>query len=698
MKTVMSRPDPGCFGCFFLGIAAVLLAACATTDPALEAAGRLAAEGRPEDGLRVLEETLRREPDNRAVRAEFLRRKELFVAQASNRGDAARAAGDAQAADAAYRKALEWDAASPRARAGLMMLEAQARHSGLVAEAQRLVDARQPEAAGVKLRVVLAEDPRHREARALLRRIEEQAAQAASAGLGVLKASLDKPISLEFRDANLRAVLEVVARTAGINILFDHDVRADLKTSVFVRNTRVEEALGLILLSNQLDKKVVNENTLIVYPNTPAKQRNYQDLMVKAFYLANADVKQTLAMIRAIVKTRDAFIDEKLSLLVIRDTPQAVRLAEKLIAAQDLAEPEVMLEVEVLEVSRNRMQELGLRWPDQIGYGVLQGSTQSTTLSGGISQTVTNPGGTLAPGFVDLRNRTGLTTFTANPPLVLNLKAQDGKTNLLANPRIRVKNKEKAKIHIGDKVPVITTTAAVSGGFVSSNVSYLDVGLKLDVEPQVFLEDEVGIKVSLEVSNIVKEISVSGSSGNTVAFQIGTRTATTLLRLRDGETQVLAGLINDEDRALASKVPGLGDLPIVGRLFSSHKDERVKSEIVLLITPRIVRGLARPEAAVSEFLSGTEAAVGSAAARAAQAAPAQPSRPLPLPAPAAAPAAPGGTMIPFPGAAPSGADAGTAAPAASPRTGIFRRAPVVLPAPVTGAAATGREAPSAGGN
>jgi general secretion pathway protein D len=154
---------------------------------------------------------------------------------------------------------------------------------------------------------------------------------------------------------------------------------------------------------------------------------------------------------------------------------------------------------------------------------------------------------------------------------------------------------------------VITTTAAATGGFVSESVSYLDVGLKLEVEPLVHLEDEVGIKVSLEVSNIVKE--VRGTSTGTLAYQIGTRNANTLLRLKDGETQILAGLISDEDRRSASRVPGIGELPVVGRLFSATKDTTGKTEIVLLITPRLVRTLARPDARTVEFSVGTEASI-----------------------------------------------------------------------------------------
>ena len=181
----------------------------------------------------------------------------------------------------------------------------------------------------------------------------------------------------------------------------------------------------------------------------------------------------------------------------------------------------------------------------------------------------------------DLRKLNGISIVTS-PALsvTLNLMLQDGDTNLLASPRIRARNREKAKIMIGDRVPVITnavTPVSTGSPVVTGNVQYLDVGLKLEVEPDIHLDNEVAIKIGLEVSSIVKEVpnAVSG----TLAYQVGTRNATTVLRLKDGETQILAGLISDEDRNSASKVPGLGQLPLLGRLFSSHKDdtERPKS-------------------------------------------------------------------------------------------------------------------------
>jgi hypothetical protein len=167
---------------------------------------------------------------------------------------------------------------------------------------------------------------------------------------------------------------------------------------------------------------------------------------------------------------------------------------------------------------------------------------------------------------------------------------------------VRARNREKAKILIGDRVPNITTTATATG-FVTESVSYVDVGLKLDVEPTIYLDNDVAIRISMEVSNIVSQLQTKSGS---VAYQIGTRTASTVLRLKDGENQVLAGLIDDEDRRAANKVPALGEIPILGRLFGSHSDDNERTEIVLSITPHIVRNIQRPESTLSEFRAGTD--------------------------------------------------------------------------------------------
>ena len=585
---------PLCALCAWLAVG-MLVTACAF-DPVMKEARDNFEAGRGEQALLVLEKASKADPANHVYRNEYFRQREMLVVQWLAQADTARLSGQFELAEGAYRLVQKHDPQNPRARAGLAQIETDKRHRQVIANAEKLAKAGNYHEAQDVLRPVLTENPEQRDARRLQRLIDEKTTKPAVITPRIRTTT--KPILLELRDVTLGAVFEVVGRASGINFVFDKDVRTDQRTSIAVRNATVEELIRLVLASNQLAQKVVNETTILVYPNTPQKRLEHQELVVKSFYLANADVKQTANMIRTLLKTRDIFVDEKVNLLVIKDTPDAIRMAEQLIAAQDLAEPEVMLEVEVLEIGYNKLVEFGVNFPERINFGA--------PLTDSVPR-----------ALVEISS-SNLVAFAANPLLVLNLKQQDGTTSVLANPRIRVKNKEKARIHIGDRVPVITTTAAATGGFVSESVSYLDVGLKLEVEPLIYLEDEVGIKVSLEVSNIVKE--VRGTSTGTLAYQIGTRNAITQLRLKDGETQILAGLISDEDRRSASRVPGIGDLPVVGRLFSATKDTTGKNEIVLLITPRLVRTLARPDARTIEFAAGTEASISGAS----------PSPPVPL--------------------------------------------------------------------
>ncbi|HZM37277.1 MAG TPA: secretin N-terminal domain-containing protein [Burkholderiales bacterium] len=598
----------------------LLVSACAIVPPGpVDEARKRYAEGQTEEALAIIEQAAKEKPGDPKLRAEQVRMRELALYQWLAQAEALRGAGQLEAAEALYRRVQQLEPANARARSGLAQTEAERRHRGAIAAAEMLVRNERYREAQDVLRPVLAENPSQREARRLQRAIDDKLVRPV-----ILSAELrppnPQPITLELRDVTVRNIFDVLQRTTGVTFIFDRDVRTDQRASIALRNASIEEAIRMAALTTSLEHKVLNESSVFMFPSTPQKMREYQELVVKGFYLANADVKQTANMIRTLVKTRDIFIDEKIGLLVIKDTPAAIRLAERLIAAQDLAEPEVMLEVEVLEVSRSRLQELGLRFPDTLSVGITGAEGRGTAT------------------LEELRSgNSGLVTFRFSDPLfLLSLRQQDGATTVLANPRIRVKNKDKARVHIGDRVPVITTTAAATGGFVSESVTYLDVGLKLEVEPQIFLDDEVGIKVGLEVSNIAREVRSVGSS--TLTYQIGTRNAATNLRLRDGETQVLAGLISDEDRKTADRVPGLGELPVAGRLFSHTRDSVSRTEIILLITPRLARTLARPEAGSIEFAAGTEAATG---ARPAVVLPVVPgSAPIVPPEPPAAPGAP----------------------------------------------------------
>jgi len=587
------------------GIGALALLLCSCAAERLHDEGMdLVDAGKTDQGLSKLEQAAKTDPENFSYRIDLIHARQRALNHMLQQADSQRAIGNKDNAEMLYRHVLKIDKDNPAAADGLHNLQMDRRHENSLSKAEKLFDQRSFKQAQTILRGILLEDPNYQPAKSLFRKIDEQLANDALTG-PTLNSKFKKPVTLEFRDANLKMVVEALSRTSGLNILLDKDIRSDLKTTIFVKNASVEDTVDLIAMQDDLEKKILSDNTILLYPNTPSKIKKYQDLIVRSFELTNADPKEMEKMLKTVLKTKDMYVDDKTNSLVIRDTPDAIQLAEKLIKAHDLAQPEVMLEVEVLEVTRARLTELGLKLPEQIALSAAgtPPTTTVNTLPGGGVVTTTTPSEPLTLRDLGHLNSNYFTASALNASI--DLKDESGDVNILASPRIRVRNRQDAKILIGDRVPVITNAVTpVSTGtpVVTGNVQYLDVGLKLDVKPDIHQDDDVEIKVNLEVSSIVREIS----SGPTLAYQIGTRSANTVLRLKDGETQVLAGLISDEDRKAAQKFPGLGDLPVLGRLFSSHKDDKKKTEIVLSITPHLTRRNVRPDAKNLEFWSGTD--------------------------------------------------------------------------------------------
>ena len=566
---------------------ALLLAGCAASQ-AFKDGNSLLSQGQTDAGLAKLQQAVDMEPANVEYRITLASRRAsiqsrlLIAAQADLRD------GHLSDAEKGFVKILHDDPANSMAKQGLEAITIERQHKQVVAQAETIFakgDVASLAMAQDMVHQVLAANPDQADALNLKARI--QAAQEKEGQHTRLAEIYRKPVTLEFRDAPLRSVLDVISKVSGLSFFFDKDVRPDLKATVIARNTSVEDAVRLLLVTNQLEQKVLNDNTVLIYPATAAKQKDYQTLAVRTFFLTNADTKAVSSTLKSILKVKDMNVDERLGMIVIRDTPDVLRMADRLVALQDVSDPEVSLEVEVLEIKRTRLMELGVKWPSQLSLAPLQIGTTPLSLA-------------------DLLNINKTTTSASIGSLNINAQKSDDDSSILANPRIRVRNKEKAKILIGDRVPVFTTTST-STGFISDSVNYIDVGLKLDVEPAIYLNDEVAIRIGLEVSSLVQEIT---SKNGTQAYQIGTRGANTVLRLKDGETQILAGLINDQDRISADKVPGLGEMPLIGRLFGSRKDDAERTEILLSITPHIVRTLRRPDLQYAEFDSGTESSIG----------------------------------------------------------------------------------------
>ncbi len=576
----------------------ILVSACAAACVAdrIHKEGLAAFEhGDYETGVAKLQEAVKADPGNLSYRLDLRAREEAAIQQLISKADADRAAGNGEAAIAGYQRVLSFDPVNDRAKRGLEGVEADRRHVARVGKAAQLLASKQLDAAEAEVRAVIAEDPGFKPATELAGKIE--AARGSTPVVPKLRTQDNRAVSLQFRDAPTKMVFEVLARQTGVNFIFDKDVKSDTKTTIFVTNVPVEQAIDLILTQNQLSRQVLSENMVLVYPNTSAKQKDYQDEIIHTFYLVNATPKDAESMLKSVLGTKTLFVDERSSAVVMRDTPEHVRMAEKLVASLDVPEPEVMIELEVLEIDRTLLDQLGINYPTNVSFGA------------------SSPRGGTSLVWNDLRHQSSNTISVS--PLTVSIDALKtiGHSNVLASPRIRAKNKEKAKVLIGNRLPVITSgvSATVGGSYSTSNVQYIEVGLTLDVTPTVHLDGDVAIKLGLEVSSIIDTITVPiGNGAQTRAYDIGTRNANTVLQLKDGETQVLAGLIQDSDRRTSSHIPGLGDIPVLGRLFGSDGTNAERDEIVLTMTPRIIRAQPRPASDVTEFWYGTESGTRSA--------------------------------------------------------------------------------------
>lgn len=560
---------------------AVLLAGCAQL--VRDQATAQVKDGNYEAAIQVLQEGLARYPENAMLRSGLITAKAEAIARWTAEAAQHRNAGRWDEAEKSLRRALQLEPQNDRLLAQLDDLAAERRMQQRLDAAARLAGEGRKTHAVEALDAALRESPRHLGAITLKRKLEADL-RADGTGPGRVRLAESRPITLDFRGAPLATVLEAVTRGSGINFILDRDVKQDGRVTVFLRSTAVEDAIDLIAGSNQLARRIVDPRTVLIFPNTPDKLREHQEQVVRVFHLANVDAKATGQLLRSMLRLKEVFVDDRSNMVAIREAPEVVAMAERLVALHDTGDAEVMLEIEILEVRTNRLTELGVVVPNAV--------TLSPLAPGGGVLTI--------EGLRDL-NSSRIGVSIGN--VTLNLRREVGDFNILANPRIRARNREKARVLIGDRFPVVSTTTSATTAMISESITYLDVGLKLDVEPVVSPDDDVTIKLGLEVSAIAGTVRTAGGS---LAYQVGTRNANTTLRLRDGETQVLAGLISNDDRMSATRIPGLGDLPIAGRLFSSQKDEYQRTELILAITPRVLRSAARPDISQAELWIGTD--------------------------------------------------------------------------------------------
>ena len=396
-----------------------------------------------------------------------------------------------------------------------------------------------------------------------------------------LNPASDEPISLSFpRETPVKDIYRALGNAFGINILFDQAVKDD-RISIELRDVTAQQALERVMQAANHFYKVLDEKTIIVVPDNPQARRDYEDLVIQTFYLSNADAEQVGNVVRTMIEARNLFPLKALNAITIRDTADKVRIAQKIIEANDKAKAEVVVDVELLQLDINKTIRMGM---------AVGGTSGTLAASNGVDKDGKPIGiiGTLE----NIRNLTSSNfTFTI-PTVEYNLLKSFGNSQLLANPELRISEGEKATLHIGQRIPVpVSTFTGIATGSTQpyqpvTSFQYQDVGIKVSIEPRVHHNREVTLKLTVEVSNPGVPVKTANQPDQPT---FSTRTIESTIRLKDGETNFLAGLIQDTKQEGTASTPFLGDIPLIGRLFRSESKDDQRTDLILTMTPHIIR-------------------------------------------------------------------------------------------------------------
>ena len=589
--------------CFL--IAAVLLAGCFSYYvPDTTLADRLMQEGNWEAAMAAYQEALKDDPFNPAIQAKLNAAKGRVAAAAQERGRAALKERNLMHAIEAFKQALSLEPSNLEHQSALAQALRYKEAQDRLIVGQKMVKGGRLDDAAEAFERALELDPDLKAAQDGLVQLAEK-----QKSVSVPLSGSKQPITLKFQSARTKEVFEVLARAVGINVLFEKDMKDDPIT-IFVKDASFEEALNLMLTTQSLFIRRLTADTILVIPKTKAKLDQYQDLLIRTFYLSTAKAKDMVNLLRTMLETKRIFVNEDLNAIVMRDSADKVKLAERIILANDRKQSEVVFEIEVLEVDKTLSDKFGVNIAKQAGAAVLP---QSTT-----------PPSSFPSGTTTLFTYQQLTSlnptsylFTLPTSVLLDFLRSEATTKTLANPRVRVVNNKQAKINIGDKVPILLSTTSVIPGTTTgiptqstvTSIEFKDTGIKLTVEPIIHLNQDVTLKLQLEVTRLGDLVTLQ-SNPLIQQFKFGTRTAETSLSLKDGESVVLAGLIQPEERTTIQKVRGLGDIPVLGEIFKSTSRDVVTTDVILTIAPHIVRALELPPVDDQAFWSGTEEAYG----------------------------------------------------------------------------------------
>ncbi len=414
------------------------------------------------------------------------------------------------------------------------------------------------------------------------------------------------PINMKM-DNDAKVAFETIGKYAGLTMVFDPDFPAR-RIHVDLNNVTLEQALEIVSLESKAVVKPVTENTLFVYPDQPQKRREYEEEVVKTFHRSNVtqpqDITEIMTGLRQLFDLKRVQQVNAQNAIIIRETPDKLMLVQKLLDDIDKAKPEVIVQVEVLQVSKDRLRELGIQPGSQASVAVTNGTT---TTSGGT--TTSNP-----MTFDTFRHLNPSSFSVTLPNFTANLVESDSDTKIIQNPEIRSVDGQTAKLKIGQRIPVATGSfqagvgVGSTGGagfvnpLVNTQFTYLDVGVNVDVTPRVHPNHEVSLKLRIEISSELTTTNIGGISQPV----IGSKTIEHDIRLKEGETNILGGLIERTDTKTISGWPGLARIPILGRFFSDNKVDHQEDETLIVLTPHIVRMPDWTKANLRPMLSGTD--------------------------------------------------------------------------------------------
>jgi general secretion pathway protein D len=382
------------------------------------------------------------------------------------------------------------------------------------------------------------------------------------------------PILLQFRDQPVGKILESISKASQINFIFDDKVDLNKPMTIDIGNVTMEKALDILMLQTKNFYKVIDENTLLIAPDQRQKRQELEDQVIRTFYLSNGETKQVVSVLRTLLNARQVAENDTLNAVTIKDTPDKVAIAERIVNANDKSKGEIIVDVELLEINRTTAQNLGIDL-----------SSKTLTLQFGDGEE------RLELNNLSSLKQKGNWTIGPIPTVIVNFLKTDSDSKVIAKPQVRVTEGEKAEVLIGNRVPIPTTsfnTSQTIGGNIVpiTSFTYQNVGITLGIEPRVHHNKEITLKVKTEVSQIAGVVEVENGAPQPI---IGTRQIETTIRLRDGETNLLAGLIRREDQDSRSGIPGLIDTPGLGRVFSNNNTSTQESDIILTLTPYIVR-------------------------------------------------------------------------------------------------------------